>query len=172
MATASAPEPRTPPVLHLICGKIASGKSTLARHLAEAPATVRLSEDEWLAALFSEQMRTGADYLRCAALLRGAIGPHVVGLLRAGVSVVMDFPANTEEQRAWMARLLEDSGAAHRMHVIEAPDDLCLARLKARNAGGAHPFAATEAQFRRFTKHYAPPKPEEGFRLVVHTALP
>ncbi len=29
--------------LHLLCGKIASGKSTLATRLAEAPNTVRLS---------------------------------------------------------------------------------------------------------------------------------
>lgn len=37
-----------PPTLHMLCGKIASGKSTLARRLADADSTVLLVEDEWL----------------------------------------------------------------------------------------------------------------------------
>ena len=52
------------------------------------------------------------------------------------------------------------------------PDEVCLARLRARNAGGAHPFAATEEQFRRITAHFAPPSPEEGFNIVTHRGAP
>jgi predicted kinase len=36
------------PVLILMCGKIASGKSTLARRLGEVCAAVIIHEDEWL----------------------------------------------------------------------------------------------------------------------------
>ena len=36
------------PTLHLVCGKIAAGKSTLANRLANAPATVLISEDYWM----------------------------------------------------------------------------------------------------------------------------
>jgi predicted kinase len=35
--------------LHLLCGLIASGKSTLAQQLASRPLTVLISEDAWLA---------------------------------------------------------------------------------------------------------------------------
>ena len=108
------------PVLHMLCGKIAAGKSTLAGRLARAPATVVISEDAWLAALFSGEMTSGADYLRCSHRLRQAIGPHVTGLLKAGISVVLDFPANTVQNRAWMRSLLEGTGAAHQLHLLRA----------------------------------------------------
>lgn len=158
----------TSAVLHMICGKIAAGKSTLAEELAQTPGVVRIAEDDWLGTLFADQMTTGADYLRCSAQLRTVMGPHVVALLRAGVSVVLDYPANTRDQRAWMRGLFEAAGVAHQLHVLDVPDEVCLARLRARNAEGAHAFAATEAQFHQFTKHLETPTDAEGFDLVIY----
>ncbi len=40
-----------------------------------------------------------ADYVRCTGRLRGAMGRHIENLLRAGNSVVLDFPANTRASR-------------------------------------------------------------------------
>ncbi len=156
------------PTLHLLCGKIAAGKSTLARELAANPQTVLISEDVWLAALFADQLTTGVDYLRCSKKLQQAMTPHVVALLAAGISVVLDFPANTTEQRVWMRALIAQTATAHQLHVLDLPDEVCLTRLHARNASGTHPFEVSDAQFRSFTKRFAPPTPEEGFCLVVH----
>ena len=89
------------PTLHLLCGKIAAGKSTLAASLSAADATVLIAEDAWLKALFGAEMSSIQDYVRCLARLREAIAPHVVSLLKAGVSVVLDFPANTVLNRRW-----------------------------------------------------------------------
>lgn len=158
----------TPPVLHMLCGKIASGKSTLAARLAAARATVLVSEDVWLAALYPGTLSTLQDYVRCAGRLRAAMGPHVIDVLDAGLSVVLDFPADTPEQHGWMAGLVSRSGAAHRLHVLEVPDAVCLDRLHARNARADHPFAVTDAQFHAVTRHFAPPTPEEGFSVVRH----
>jgi predicted kinase len=83
----------------MLCGKIAAGKSTLADRLAEAPATVLIREDHWNACLFKDKMRTVEDYVRCSRRLRAAMGPHVVALLKAGLSVVLDFQANTVATR-------------------------------------------------------------------------
>jgi hypothetical protein len=44
----------------------------------------------------------------------------------------------------------------------------CACNGCARNAGGDHPFAVTEAQFHRFSAHFSPPAPDEGFTLVHH----
>ncbi|MFY1708983.1 AAA family ATPase [Tritonibacter scottomollicae] len=157
------------PMLHLLCGKIASGKSTLAAQLAAQDATVLLAEDAWLHGLYADQMSSPADYVRCSASLRAVIAPHVAALLEAGVSVVLDFPANTVATRAWMRDLLTQTGAAHQLHLLDVSDDTCLARLRRRNAAGNHAFAATEAQFHQFTRHFAPPTPQEGFDVVVHS---
>lgn len=157
------------PTLHMLCGKIAAGKSTLAASLASAQDTILISEDDWLAALFAEQMSTPYDYMRCAAKLRAVLGPHIAMLLNSGLSVVLDFQANTVDSRDWMKGILEATEAQHQLHVLDIPDEVCLARLKERNAGGAHPFEATEAQFRQIAKHFAPPSPDEGFNVVWHS---
>ena len=161
-----------PPALHMLCGKIASGKSTLARRLADADSTVLLVEDEWLKPLFGDELKTLEDYVRCTRKLRAAMAPHVFALLNATVSVVLDFAANTPRQRAWMRGLLDASGAAHLMHVLNVSDARCLARLRARNAEGKHPFAVTEAEFDAFSSHFVRPTAEEGFDLVNYDEGP
>ena len=159
---------RSTPMLHLLCGKAASGKSTLAARLGKAPNTVVIAEDAWLFALFGDEMTALADYVRCAAKLRAAMAPHVVALLRSGTSVVLDFPANTVETRRWMREMIDASGARHQMHLLDVTDDVAKARLRARNAGGDHPFAVTEDQFDRLAKHFVPPSEDEGFEVVRH----
>ncbi|MCJ7872024.1 ATP-binding protein [Phaeobacter sp. J2-8] len=153
--------------LHMLCGKIASGKSTLAHQLVR-DGGVLVAEDEWLGALFGEQMKTGADYMRCAGKLRSIMAPHLVSLLNAGTSIVLDFPANTVGQRGWMREILAGTTADHQMHVLDTPDEDCLARLAKRNAAGDHPFAVTEDQFWQFSKHFSPPTADEGFNLILH----
>lgn len=160
--------PVTSPTLHMLCGKIASGKSTLAEALGRRERTVLIAEDDWLGRLYSDQMDTPRDFVRCAAKLQSIMGPHVVALLRAGVSVVLDFQANTLESRAWMRGVLDQTGAEHQLHVFDVPDAVCINRLRARNAEGTHAFAATEAQYWQVSKYFVLPTPEEGFEVVMH----
>jgi len=127
-----------------------------------------VSEDHWLHTLYADEMKTVSDYVRCAAKLRQAIAPHVTDLLRANLSVVLDFAANTVETRKWMRQIIVDSGAAHKLHLLDPPDHVCLARLQARNAKGDHPFHVTTSDFEKVTKHFQPPTPDEGFNIVVH----
>jgi predicted kinase len=47
--------------LHLLCGKIAAGRSTLAAELAQQPDTVVVSEDFWLARLYPGEILTIED---------------------------------------------------------------------------------------------------------------
>ncbi|MEO0912421.1 MAG: ATP-binding protein [Pseudomonadota bacterium] len=158
------------PTLHMLCGKIASGKSTLAAQLSRQPATVLITEDDWLGALFPGEMSSLSDFARCSGRLRTIMAPHITDLLQAGVSVVLDFHANTVAARAWMRGVCETAQAAHQLHVLNVPDEVCLARLRGRNAKGDHPFTVTEEQFHQFTKHFVPPSESEGFTLVMHDA--
>lgn len=159
---------RNAPTLHMVCGKIASGKSTLTAALGREAGTIVISEDDWLNALFADDMASISDYVRCTRKLRAIMGPHVASVLRTGVSVVLDFQANTVEARNWMRGILEQTDAAHILHVLDVPDDLCLERLRARNAQGNHPFAVTEEQFRQISSHFVAPSPDEGFTIVLH----
>lgn len=154
--------------LHLLCGKIGAGKSTFAAELARQPATVLISEDFWLSRLYPGEILTLEDQARCSARLCEAMGPHIAGLLRAGLSVVLDFHANTVKRRAWMRTIVEASGAAHTLHHLDVPDAECLARLHRRNAAGTHEYRVTDAEFELFTRYFVPPSAEEGFDVVVH----
>ncbi len=156
------------PTLHMLCGKIAAGKSTLADRLARAPATVLLSEDHWLSRLYPAEIASLADYVRGSARLRDALGSHVETLLRAGLSIVLDFPANTVASRQWMRSLFEGAGADHRLHFLDLPDEVCRARLGHRNASGTHEYVVSDAEFDVFTRHFVPPSTEEGFETIVH----
>jgi len=69
--------------LYLLCGKIAAGKSTLARRLAARPATLLIDQDHWMSNLFPTENRTIDDFARLSARLRAAIGPHVRLMQRA-----------------------------------------------------------------------------------------
>jgi predicted kinase len=155
--------------LYLICGKIAAGKSTLARRLAARPATLLIIEDHWTSNLFSGDLRTIDDYGRYSARLRAAMGPHIVDILQQDLSIVLDFPANTVSSRNWMRSLITQSGAAHELHLLDIPDTICKQRLRERNAGGEHPFQVSEAEYDLFTSYFVPPGPSEGFNVVVHT---
>jgi len=162
--------PRHLPTLHLLCGKIAAGKSTLAARLAAEPGTVLISEDAWLARLYPGEIRSLADYVRSAARLREAVAPHVESLLRHGLSVVLDFPANTPANRAWMRGIIDRSGAAHRLHYLDVPDATCRARLHRRNAAGGHDFTASDADFDTISSYFVAPSEDEGFEIRRHAA--
>lgn len=160
----------SPPTLYLLCGKIAAGKSTLAKRLAARPATVLISEDHWNSTLFPDEIRTIEDYARYSARVRAAMGPHVTALLKAGLSVVLDFQANTLAVRGWMRTLINGADAAHELHFLDIPDELCRRRLNERNLAGQHPYQASDADYELFTRHFVPPSADEGFNVIVHTA--
>jgi predicted kinase len=152
--------------LHMLCGKIAAGKSTLTLKLAAGAHTVLIQEDAWMAHLFKPEMHTVADYIKYSARLRAAIGPHVGALLRSGMSVVLDFPANTLRTRQWMREIFESARANHQLHFLDVPDAVCMARLRARNASGEHEFAASDAEFQEITRWFVPPGEAEGFSVI------
>jgi predicted kinase len=156
------------PTLYLLCGKIAAGKSTLASRLASRPATVLISEDYWNSSLFPGELKTIEDYSRYSRRVRDTMGPHVVSLLKAGMSVVLDFHANTLASRSWMRGIFEQANAAHELHFLDVSDQTCKRRLLTRNSAGEHPYQVSDSDYEIFTSYFVPPTPDEGFNVVVH----
>ncbi|WP_204113034.1 AAA family ATPase [Shimia biformata] len=154
--------------LHVVCGKIASGKSSLCRELGQEPGAIILSEDDMLAGLYGPEMRSIADYVTFSERLEQVVGPHVVGVLMAGVTVVLDFQANTRVRRVWARDVADQAGVPLVVHHLDVPDEICKARLAARNASGDHPFAPTEAQFDAIVRHFQPPADEEGLDVITY----
>jgi predicted kinase len=150
--------------LHMLCGKIAAGKSTLSARLARAERTLVISEDRWIEQLYGPELKTLADYFERCERLRATLAPHVVGLLRAGVSVVLDFHANTLGSRRWMRALFEEAGASHQLHFLDVPDEVCRARMRARKAAGGD--GVTDAEFDHVISFFVPPEAGEAFNVI------
>ena len=156
------------PTLHLLCGKIASGKSTLANALKADNAATLLTEDHWLSRLYPDEIHSVADYVTLSRRLRDVVGPLVIDMLKAGINVVLDFPANTPADRQWLRGLADTAQASHSLHFIDVDDETCRARLHLRNEGGEHDFAATDAEFDLITSYFVAPDKEEGLKVVIH----
>jgi predicted kinase len=160
--------------LHFICGKAASGKTTLARELAARHGAVVFVEDEWLT-LLEARIDSLADFALHARRLRAALARHASQLLALDISVVFDFAGNTPEDRAWVRAIFEGAGAAHRLHVITAADALCKSRLRQRNEtkpAGLYFGHVTEERFDAVTRFFVPPADDENFLITRYDAAP
>ena len=155
--------------LHLLTGKIAAGKSTLSAKLAAETGGIVLAEDAWLSTLYPAKITSLEDYRRESARFRAAIAPLIVELLRRGQTVILDFPANTIASRTWMRGLADAAGITATLHFLDLPDDVCRARLHARNAAGTHAYQASDAEFDQFTAHFVMPTKDEGFEIVRYS---
>ena len=158
-----------PAKLLFLCGKMAAGKSTLARELAQRENAVLLVQDELLDHLYPDEIVDIPDFVRCSSRLRNALAPHVRALLARGQSVVLDFPGNTRAQRAWFRELFEPANAGHELHFVDASDAVCKRQLKdrTRHLPPGSPWT-TEAEFDAVTAHFQPPAEEERFTVIRH----
>ncbi|MDP3717431.1 MAG: ATP-binding protein [Acidobacteriota bacterium] len=155
--------------LIFFCGKMASGKTTLARQLAARERAVVLNQDQLLEQLFPGEIVDVASYVKHSSRLNSAIGPLVCALLTMGTAVVLDFPGNTKQQRAWFRELFEQAGVAHELHFIDAPDALCKRQLQERSKHlpPGTPWTS-EAEFDLIMAHFLPPSEDEGFNVIRH----
>lgn len=157
---------RTQAVLFLLCGKIASGKSTLAASLAKKHDALVIAEDELLSQLYDNKNLD--DYIQTSTRLRTALEPLIIRMLAKGINVVLDFQANTVRSRTWLKELVTKSGAVHELHYLDVPNEICKERLKIRNASGLHEYDVDEKTFEIFTSHFLAPGSHEGFNIILH----
>lgn len=155
--------------LIFLCGKMAAGKSTLAKNLADRENAVLLVQDQLLDSLYPGEITDVSDYVRCSTRLRSALAPHISALLSRGVSVVLDFPGNTKKSRGWFRELFERANVSHELHFVDASDALCKSQLKDRSKHVAPgtPWT-TDAEFEAITAYFQPPADDEGFNVVRH----
>jgi predicted kinase len=157
--------------LHVLCGKLASGKTTLARRIAEESGAVLVCEDIWLSRLFPGEIATFSDYLNRSARFRSALAPHVQSLLASGISVVFDFAGNVPRERSWARSLCVGPEVFFVLHYLKASDALCKSQLRRRNLeqpDGSQP--TTDEEFDEITKYFVPPAPVEGFDVREYDA--
>src|SRR5215469_7542912 len=121
--------------LIFFCGKMAAGKSTLARDLAIRENAVLLVQDDFLNALFPGEIIDIPSFVDRYTRLKNALTPHICVLLSKRISVVLDFAAATKTQRAWFREVIERTHVEHELHFVDARDALCKMQLRDRSRG-------------------------------------
>ena len=153
--------------LIFLCGKMAAGKSTLARTLARQQEAVLLVQDEFLERLYPEEIVDIAGFIRCSTRVNDALTPLICDLLRRDITVVLDFPGNTKKQRIWFRMLIKSAGVPHELHFIDASNDLCKLQLRDRSKElPADAAWTTEEAFEAVTAYFEPPTPDEAFNVI------
>ena len=154
--------------LLFFCGKMASGKSTMAQSCALEQNAVLVSEDEWLTALYPDQINGVQDYLKFSALLKPLLQAHLKSILQSGASVVMDFPANTRDQRQWFLDIVRETGAPHLMFYLEKSDEQCLLQLAQRREEKPERAKFDNPEtFKLITTFFEAPDRHEGLNIEV-----
>ncbi|MEZ5289667.1 MAG: ATP-binding protein [Vicinamibacterales bacterium] len=153
--------------LYFMCGKMAAGKSTYAKQLARDQHALLLVQDEFMAALFPDEIQDVPSLVKYSGRLKGALSSHIGDLLSRGISVVLDFPGNTRNQRQWFRDLLERANVEHELHYIDASDDLCKRQLRQRSEAlpAGSPWT-TDAEFELITAYFQAPADDEHFNVV------
>ena len=154
-------------MLILLCGKMGAGKSTKSSDLAMEHDAILLSEDVWLESLYPNQIHSVEDYVKYSNLIKPLVKSIVQSMLRSGSRVVMDFPANTISQRAWLKSIFFEIGAAHELIYLDVPNEVCLKQIAKRRLEKPERAATdSEEMFVQMTRYFVEPSPEEGFNLT------
>jgi predicted kinase len=106
------------PRLVLLCGLPASGKTTLARELAEAYGAVRLNPDEWESALHVDPFDEGFQ-----TRLEAAFWELTQRLLVLGTSVVLEWGFWARSERDEKREAARTLGVAVELRFLDAPHE-------------------------------------------------
>jgi len=145
---------RLQPRLVLICGLPASGKTTLAREVADAYGAVRLNPDEWELALDVDPFDEGFQ-----ARLEAEFWELTQRLLMLGTSVVLEWGFWARSERDEKREAARTLGVAVELRFLDAPYEELLRRVVDRHAGGG--IAITESHMERYRGIFQPPTDEE-----------
>jgi predicted kinase len=154
MRSARMAADRLQPRLVLLCGLPASGKTTLARELADAYGAVRLDPDEWELALDVDPFDEGFQ-----ARLEAAFWELTQRLLELGTSVVLEWGFWARSERDEKREAARTLGVAVELRFVDAPYEELVRRVVARHAAGG--IAITETHMERYRGIFQPPTDDE-----------
>jgi predicted kinase len=142
------------PTLYLICGLPGAGKTTRSLYIVESTGAVHLSPDEWIAGLGISLV----DY-EFRAKLQNCMLEHAARLLRAGLSIVVEFGSWHREERERIRKVAVEQGATTELHFLDAPVEELVRRVRER--GGPDDEALASKVLLQSSHAFERPRPDE-----------
>ena len=113
------------PTVHLLCGRIGSGKTTFAKRLERETAAVRLTHDEWIVRLYGPNPPE-KHYREYFVRVENQIWELAEAIVRAGADVILDFGFWSRESRDAARDRTHDAGAVARFYSMSCPRQIAL----------------------------------------------
>jgi predicted kinase len=147
------------PTLHLTVGLPGVGKTTLARELERTGGGLRLTPDEWMVPLFGLHW---TEFAGKRDVLEGRLVWVGHQVLRAGVSVILDFGCWSPDERYALRAIAGLAGAGFELHYLTLAEDERRERATARWRDAPEAtFEMTLQDHERFHAEFHPPTPDE-----------
>lgn len=153
-------------MIHMICGPAGSGKTTHARKLADELGGVRFSIDEWMVALFGDDVP--------ANISPGWINPRLLRcdqqvwsiarqLGTCGTPAILDLGFQRAEHRRRFAALVAEASLTAKLHVLNTSITERWRRIEDRNEQRGETFhmEVTRQMFEYSETFWEPPTAAE-----------
>jgi predicted kinase len=154
--------------LHLIVGLPCSGKTTLARQIEMTYSALRLTADEWHIRLFghdywddmteSEEAEHDSRHMSVESIMWDVAARVLV----LGFDVILDFGCWARSERDEFRSRAKNLGADFKIHFADAPAEVLLERLQARNEMQTEgTFFIPEVKLKEWMQTFEPPSADE-----------
>jgi predicted kinase len=148
-----APEMRNVPVLFVMVGLPASGKTTRAREIEEERRALRLTPDEWMIPLFEDNDAHGKRNV-----LEGRLIWLALRALRRDIDVVLDFGVWAKVERTALRALAAEAGASCELVYLEIDEEEQRRRRDARAVDDPDAtFYVTNEDLADYRRRFVPP---------------
>ncbi|MBL1421405.1 MAG: ATP-binding protein [Alphaproteobacteria bacterium] len=155
---------QTPPKIYILCGFIASGKTTYAAQIEAEIGAIRFNLDEWMLPLFGEHLPR-AEFDEKLLVLTDKFKDMAEKLLVQNVSVILDFgfwkKQQRDEIRVWAQGLNVKLQLVH----FNVDAEISKGRAIARRSDSA--YAMDDEMYDSLYNMYEPPADDEVFDVVV-----
>ena len=132
------------PRLHLVLGPVGAGKSTFAERLARDHRAVRLTLDEWMTKLFSQDRPDHGVmdwYIERTVRCIEVIWTLATQMIDHDTNVVLEIGLLTRREREGFFERVETEGANLTTYVIDASRDVRRRRVEERNRARGSTFS-------------------------------
>lgn len=158
------------PVVHLICGPTAAGKSTYANKLTNTTGAILFSIDDWMISLFGPDLENSLDWQwisERATRCEDRIILTACALAETGVSSILEIGLQQKSKRAEVASTIRESGCTLQTHYLDVDTVERWKRVEQRNLDKGDTFSleVTRDMFDFFEAMWESPSENELISL-------